>query len=154
MIVCIPSLILIGCPGSTHPMGRFWACTVVPLSRDNEETSVPFSWKVALSCLVGNPSLNSTIYFNLTDWWFKGLSHCAMLNPIETLQPVLLYWLPYTFSYPTLILFAISIKRWARWHTWTFPVMPLWKKKILNWCHFVSISKNVVFYAFGVVRIY
>ena len=104
-------------------MAWFLACPVVPLSWDNEGTSVPLSWKVALSRPIGNPSLNSTIYFNLTDWRFKGLSHCAMLSFIETLQPVLLYWLPYTFSYTTLILFAISIKRWARWHTWTFPVI-------------------------------
>ena len=25
---------------------------------------------------------------------------------------------------------------------------------LLNWCNLVSLSKNVVFYAFGVVRIY
>ena len=28
------------------------------------------------------------------------------------------------------------------------------RKNLLNWCNLVSISKNVVFYAFLVVRIY
>ena len=28
------------------------------------------------------------------------------------------------------------------------------RTNLLNWCNLVSISKNVVFYAFGVVRIY
>ena len=28
------------------------------------------------------------------------------------------------------------------------------RKNLLNWCHLVSISKNVIFYAFLVVRIY
>ena len=38
----------------SHPMARFWACPVVPLSRDNDETSVPLSRKAALSRSVGN----------------------------------------------------------------------------------------------------
>ena len=40
----------------SHPMARFWAFPVVPLSQDNEGTSVPLSQKNALSCPVGNPS--------------------------------------------------------------------------------------------------
>ena len=39
----------------SRPVARFWACPVVPLSRDNEETSVPLSRKVPLSRPVGNP---------------------------------------------------------------------------------------------------
>jgi hypothetical protein len=38
-------------------VAKFWACPVVPLSRDKEEISVPLSRKVALSRPVGNPSL-------------------------------------------------------------------------------------------------
>ena len=44
------------CPGPSRPLVRFWACPVVPLSRDNEETSVPLSRKVVLSRPVGNPN--------------------------------------------------------------------------------------------------
>ena len=44
------------CPGPSRPLARFWACPVVPLSRDNEETSVPLSRKVAVSRPVGNPN--------------------------------------------------------------------------------------------------
>ena len=43
-------------PGPSHPVARFWACPVVPLSWDNEETSVPLSRKVVLSQPVGNPN--------------------------------------------------------------------------------------------------
>ena len=43
-------------PIPSHPLTRFLACPVVPLSRDNERTSVPLSRKVALSRPVGNPS--------------------------------------------------------------------------------------------------
>ena len=32
-----------GCPGPSRPLSRFWACPVVPLSRDNKGTSVPLS---------------------------------------------------------------------------------------------------------------
>ena len=32
-----------GCPGPSCPLARFWACPVVPLSRDNEGTSVSLS---------------------------------------------------------------------------------------------------------------
>ena len=39
-------------------MERFLACPIVPLSQDKEETSVPLSQKVALSCPVENPSCN------------------------------------------------------------------------------------------------
>ena len=48
----IPSQIVTGCAGLSHPLVRFWTCLVVPLSQDNEGTSVPLSWKVAvaLSC--------------------------------------------------------------------------------------------------------
>ena len=45
------------CPGPSRPLARFWACPVVPLSRDNEETSVPLSRKVVLSRPVGNPNM-------------------------------------------------------------------------------------------------
>ena len=45
-----------GCPGPSRPLARFLACPVVPLSRDNEGTSVPLSQKVALSRPVGNPT--------------------------------------------------------------------------------------------------
>ena len=45
-----------GCPGPSHPLARFLACPVVPLSRDNEGTFVPVSRKVALSRPVGNPT--------------------------------------------------------------------------------------------------
>ena len=38
-----------GCPVSSRPLARFLACLVVPLSRENEGTSVPLSQKVALS---------------------------------------------------------------------------------------------------------
>jgi hypothetical protein len=47
-----------GCPDPSRPFARFLACPVVPLSRDNEETSVPLSQKVALSRPVGNPISN------------------------------------------------------------------------------------------------
>ena len=43
-----------GCPGPSRPLARFLACPVVRLSRDNDETSVPLSRKVALSRPVGN----------------------------------------------------------------------------------------------------
>ena len=46
-IVIVPSRvlsrILAGCPGQSCPTARFWACPVVPLSRDNEGTSVMLS---------------------------------------------------------------------------------------------------------------
>ena len=35
-----------------------------------------------------------------------------------------------------------------------FGVSNTMRTNLLNWCHLVSISKNVVFYAFLVVRIY
>ena len=41
------------CPGPSRPLARFLACPVVPLSRDNEGTSVPLSQKVAMSRPVG-----------------------------------------------------------------------------------------------------
>ena len=41
-------------------MVRFLACPVVPLSRDNEGTSVPLSRKVALSRPVGNANIYPT----------------------------------------------------------------------------------------------
>ena len=51
--VIVPSHVLYrmltGCPCPFRPMARFQACSIVPLSRDNEGTSVPLSWKVALS---------------------------------------------------------------------------------------------------------
>ena len=57
---CIPSQISTSCPGLSHPVARFWPFPVVPLSQDNEGTSVPLSWKAALSHLFGNTSLNHT----------------------------------------------------------------------------------------------
>ena len=44
-----------GCPGPSCPLARFLACPVVPLSRDNEGTSVLLSRKVALFRPVENP---------------------------------------------------------------------------------------------------
>ena len=70
---CVPSWILTGCP-----LARFWACPVVPLSRDNEETSVPLSRKVVLSRLVGNP--------------IKNLFFCLSLRYCQ-LGPKYLLWL-------------------------------------------------------------
>ena len=46
------------CPGPSRPLAKFLACPVVPLSRDNEGTSVPLSQKVSLSCPVGNPNFH------------------------------------------------------------------------------------------------
>ena len=43
------------------PVARFWVCPVVPLSRDNEETSVPVSQKVALSRPVGNATVDTHV---------------------------------------------------------------------------------------------
>ena len=48
-----------GYSGPNHPLARFLACPDVPLSQDNEGTTVPLSRKVALSRTVGNPSLDS-----------------------------------------------------------------------------------------------
>ena len=48
-------------PVPSRPVAKFWACPVVPLSRDKEEISVPLSRKVALSRPVGNPTLESRI---------------------------------------------------------------------------------------------
>ena len=45
-------------PGPSRPVARFWACPVVPLSRDKKVLPVPLSQKVSLSRPVGNPSLN------------------------------------------------------------------------------------------------
>ena len=45
-------------PTSVQPLVRFWACPIVPLSRDNEWTSVPLFQKVALSCSIWNSSSN------------------------------------------------------------------------------------------------
>ena len=44
-------------PIPARSMARFWGCPIVPLSQDNEETSVPLSSWTRKSCLVGNPSL-------------------------------------------------------------------------------------------------
>ena len=45
-----------GCPDPSRPLARFLACPVVPLSRDNDGTSVPLSRKVSLSCPDGKAS--------------------------------------------------------------------------------------------------
>ena len=57
-ILAVPArpVLNFGCPGPSRPLARFLACPVVPLSRDNEGTSVPLSRKVALSRPIGNPS--------------------------------------------------------------------------------------------------
>ena len=46
-------------PSHPEPLTRFLACPVVPLSRDNEGTSVPLSHKVAMSHPVWNPSFDT-----------------------------------------------------------------------------------------------
>ena len=46
----------------SRPVAKFWACPVVPLSRDKEEISVSLSRKVTLSRPVGNPTYNHPIY--------------------------------------------------------------------------------------------
>ena len=56
---CVLSRILTGCPGPSRPMARFWACPIIPLSRDNEETSVFLSCGTRKSRPVGNPSWNA-----------------------------------------------------------------------------------------------
>ena len=48
-----------GCPSPARPLARFLACPVVPLSRDNDGTSVHLSQKVALSRPVGNTKAKS-----------------------------------------------------------------------------------------------
>ena len=70
-----------GCPGPSRPLARFLACPVVPLSRDNDETSVPLSRKVALSRPVGNASLN-----RVND---LPKSVCATPHPVQPLPPPL-----------------------------------------------------------------
>ena len=52
-------------PVPSRPVAKFWACPVVPLSRDKEEIAVPFSRKVALSRSVGNPTLNCSLLLKL-----------------------------------------------------------------------------------------
>ena len=47
-----------GCSDPSRPLARFLACPVVPLSRDNDGTSVPLSRQVSLSRPVGNASAN------------------------------------------------------------------------------------------------
>ena len=46
-----------GCSSPSHPFARFLACPVVPLSGDNEGTSVPMTRKVTMSHPVGNATL-------------------------------------------------------------------------------------------------
>ena len=53
-----------GCPDPSRPLARFLACPVVPLSRDNDGTSVPLSRKVSLSRPVGNAN-----YYYLSKNW-------------------------------------------------------------------------------------
>merc|ERR1712051_317395 len=65
ILSCVPSRFLavparpiraFSCPDLSRPLVRFLACPVVPLSRDNDGTSVPLSRKVSLSHPVGNTS--------------------------------------------------------------------------------------------------
>ena len=46
----------------------FWACPVVSLSWDNEETFVPLSRKVELSRPDGNPSFKEGFFFGQSTW--------------------------------------------------------------------------------------
>ena len=61
-----------GCPSPSHTSARFLACPVVPLSRDNEGTSVPLSQKVALSVPL------ETLEYSQT-WW---VCHTVNVNLI------------------------------------------------------------------------
>ena len=65
------SRILTGCPcQSCQDLARFWACPVVPF--------IPLSWKVTLSCPVGNPILDpgfskkvSYLQIWCTNWFYR-----------------------------------------------------------------------------------
>ena len=53
-----------GCQNPVPSRGKILSlsrCTVVPLSRDKEGTSIPLSRKFALSRPVGNPSLHKAL---------------------------------------------------------------------------------------------
>ena len=58
-----------GCLGPSRPLARFLGCPVVPLSRDNEGTSVPLSGKVhcpvPLETLLSNNMIYQTSYYEL-----------------------------------------------------------------------------------------
>ena len=72
-----------GCPGPSRPFARFLACPVVPLSRDNDGTSVPLSRKVSLSRPVGNASwIWTKARFDWTHVRFNGMSN-RLLCPIS-----------------------------------------------------------------------
>jgi hypothetical protein len=55
-------------PSHPVPWRDFELVTFVPLSRDNEGTSVPLSQKVALSCSVGNARSNQ---ISSQNWHWK-----------------------------------------------------------------------------------
>ena len=42
-------------PGPSRPVAKCWACPVIPLSWDNEGTSVSLTWGTRKSCLIGKP---------------------------------------------------------------------------------------------------
>ena len=71
----VPSQILTGCLDLARPMEKFWTCPVFLLSRENEETSVLLSQKVALSHPVGNPNMN-----NLWKGQYMRKGKCSFIN--------------------------------------------------------------------------
>jgi hypothetical protein len=84
----------------SRPVARFWACPVVPLSRDNKGSSVPLSQKVALSRPVGNPNINPLIKSLLATTvpstgglkW-KSLLICDTFTLVSNRKPLL--WKPF-----------------------------------------------------------
>ena len=65
---------------SFSALSRFVPRPVVPLSWDNDGTSVPLSWKVALSRPIGNASFNS----NQLSKWANKCSLLLLLRSEET----------------------------------------------------------------------
>ena len=65
----VPAHSVVKCQNSTpaRPMAIFWACPVVPLSKDNAGTSVPLSWKFALFRPVGKHWYLQTAQVILSD---------------------------------------------------------------------------------------
>ena len=73
-------------PGPSRPLVRFLACPVVPLTRDNDGTSVPLSRKTALSHPIGNASINQT--------WSPVVHYLKILNTDFDILNALLLSLP------------------------------------------------------------
>ena len=69
----------------SRPVAKFWACPVVPLSRDKEEIAVPLSRKVALSRPVGNPTWNTAIEITCCYWLNKRAA--SLLQSSRNTQP-------------------------------------------------------------------